>query len=384
MRAPLLSLACLICLAQAATSPSVFAQTAGTDPQVVQARARFEEGIKAYDAGRYEQARLAFLQTYALKKDPGVLLNLAFASVKSGHALDGQKYFKQYLADAPSTATKERGAASDGLKEAEGALGRIEVTGPPKGVVLVDGVEVGAAPLAEPVAVDPGEHAITLKTPDGVAQTQRITVHAGEKTTARFKDATGTPPAAATDNKPEGASSTAAPSGGREKEEGTAPPAAPPEATAPPPPKDTSSGPGPFSPPRNVVPAVILGGAALVGYAFAIGFFVSEGQANDNVNKDKAFIIANSPPGTTAVNCSSPPSNFVTACHALVNDQDAANTDTVVAGIGLGVGLAATAGAIIYWVMADKGDAKTGATHLPVVTPIIGVGSGGLSVAGSF
>ncbi len=380
MRASLFSVACLICLAQAATSPSVFAQTAqasGADPQIAQARARFEEGIKAYDAGKYEQARVAFLETYALKKDPGVLLNLAFSSLKSGHALDAQKYFKQFLAGAPSTATKERAAASDGLKEADAALGHIEVTGPAKAVVVVDGAEVGPAPLAEPVGVDPGEHTVTLKSADGsISQTLHVSVRGGEKAAARFKDAGGSSEGGAGEAKPESSAAPAASDG--EKAAANAAPA-PAEATTP---KD-SGGPGPLSPPTNIVPALLLGGVAVVGYAFAIGFFVSEGSANDNVNKDKQFIIANGSPGMS-VNCSSPPPNFVTVCHALNNDQSAANTDTVVAGIGLGVGIAATAGAIVYWVLADKGGSKTGAAHLPVVAPLVGAGTGGLTVSGSF
>src|SRR5215472_9486403 len=100
MKASLLSLAALLCLAQATASPGVFAQSGNPDPQLVQAHARFEEGIKFYDAGKYEQARVAFLQTYALKQDPGVLLNLALSCLKSGHILDAERYFKQFLNEA--------------------------------------------------------------------------------------------------------------------------------------------------------------------------------------------------------------------------------------------------------------------------------------------
>ena len=56
------------------------------DPVTMQARARFKEGVDFYDKGSYENARLAFLQAYALKKHPAVLLNLAQSSAKAAES----------------------------------------------------------------------------------------------------------------------------------------------------------------------------------------------------------------------------------------------------------------------------------------------------------
>src|SRR6185436_14035989 len=70
------------------------------DAVTVQARARFKEGVDFYDKGQFENARLAFLQAYALKKHPAVLLNLAQSSAKSGHALEASKYFQQFLKES--------------------------------------------------------------------------------------------------------------------------------------------------------------------------------------------------------------------------------------------------------------------------------------------
>ena len=53
------------------------------DAVTVQARARFKEGVDHYDKGQFENARLSFLQAYALKKHPAVLLNLAQSSAKA-------------------------------------------------------------------------------------------------------------------------------------------------------------------------------------------------------------------------------------------------------------------------------------------------------------
>jgi len=122
----------------------------------------------------------------------------------------------------------------------------------------------------------------------------------------------------------------------------------------------------------------------VAGYAVAIGLFVSEGSAHNNANRDAALIRANAAQGTTTVDCANPPASLASACHALVNDNNAANTDAVVAGVALGVGIAATVGGVIYWILADKGGVKKTGEHTPVLYPLIGSGTGGLGVAGRF
>src|SRR5690348_14418208 len=58
------------------------------DSVTVVARQRYTEGVAAYDAGRYEDARSAFLQAYALKRHPAVLLNLGQSELRSNHPED--------------------------------------------------------------------------------------------------------------------------------------------------------------------------------------------------------------------------------------------------------------------------------------------------------
>src|SRR5271166_5697445 len=93
-----LAAALLISLTPAVVSAprTVFAQAAD-DATVKMARQRFQEGVSYYDKGQYELARASFLQAYALRKHPAVLLNLAQSSLKSGHTLEAAKYFQQFL-----------------------------------------------------------------------------------------------------------------------------------------------------------------------------------------------------------------------------------------------------------------------------------------------
>src|SRR3954447_11418871 len=78
------------------------------DPLTLQARARFKEGVDAFDRGKYEEARLSFLQAYTLKKHPAVLLNLAQSSAKSNHHLEALKYFQQFLKEAPNATPQQK------------------------------------------------------------------------------------------------------------------------------------------------------------------------------------------------------------------------------------------------------------------------------------
>src|SRR5882724_7293141 len=67
------------------------------DATIEMARQRFREGVQYYDQHQFEKARLAFLQAYALKPHPSVLLNLAQSELRSGHPDDAALHFSQYL-----------------------------------------------------------------------------------------------------------------------------------------------------------------------------------------------------------------------------------------------------------------------------------------------
>src|SRR5579862_8601780 len=98
MRHRFIAMSLLLALAPAATAAPCWAQGAD-DATTTTARARFKEGVEFFDKGDFEQARAAFLQAYALKKHPAVLLNLAWSCLKSGHPLEAQKYFEQFPND---------------------------------------------------------------------------------------------------------------------------------------------------------------------------------------------------------------------------------------------------------------------------------------------
>lgn len=373
MKTPRVAVALLIALAPCTLVTPAAAQAAGAeDPTTAMARARFKEGVDFYDKGQYDQARASFLQAYALKQHPAVLLNLAWSCVKSGHALEGKKYFEQFLAEGKDITDKQRADANDGLTQARGKLGRIEIQAASGTDVTIDGDHVGTAPLSDAVVVEAGAHTIKFKGPDGSTDTQSVSVLGGQKATAHFpQTSSGAAVAAA----PVPSNSTASPT-----PDSSSPPSAsgtPSDATpapSPTPPESTSSGKtGPLTPPDNVVPAVVLGVVGVLGIGTGIVLGIMKNTAQNNANDLGAKIVANGGPGANPG-----------AYNAYQSDINDVNTDSTVANVGIGVGIAALVGGAIYWVVANKTPKGSALLQVPQVTPMIGHSTSGLSLSGSF
>jgi hypothetical protein len=151
------------------------------------AHQRFKEGVEYFDKGEYDKARAAFLQAYALKKHPAVLLNLAQSCLRAHREAEAARHFKQYLAEGKGTPS-EMDIARRGLADARARDGRIEIRAPNGAEVLVDDQSVGVAPI-ELYDIEPGKHVVRVK--DGASQT--VTVAAGAVVVA---DLGGPPPPA--------------------------------------------------------------------------------------------------------------------------------------------------------------------------------------------
>ncbi len=113
----------VILLAALASAAPRAARAQGDDSSVVEARARFREGVTLYDQGKYEAARAKFKQAYALKQHPDVLLNLGWSSLKSGHPQEAEESFQGYLRDAKDAPAAKRAEAEKGLAQAREASG---------------------------------------------------------------------------------------------------------------------------------------------------------------------------------------------------------------------------------------------------------------------
>jgi tetratricopeptide (TPR) repeat protein len=162
------------------------------------ARERFKEGVQYFDQKQYDRARVAFMQAYALKRHPAVLLNLAQSELRSGHEADAAKHFSMFLREARDATPAEREGAEAGLFAAKAVCGEIAVKVDTEGaVVFVDGNEEGITPLADPVYVTPGNHQIEVRK-DGKSNRASVTAKAGEasEVSLRLAGASSSAPAA--------------------------------------------------------------------------------------------------------------------------------------------------------------------------------------------
>jgi hypothetical protein len=358
-----------------------FAQSA-EDPTLKAARQRFQEGVDYYDKGQYENARAAFLQAYALRKHPAVLLNLAQSSLKAGHPLEAARYFQQFLHDSTSISPAQRSDAERGLADSRKQVGRIEVSAATGADVTVDGDRIGIAPLTDPVDVEPGTHKVTVRSSDGTTDSRTVSVGAGQLASARFSTGNtstvppiGTPPpTTGGETNPPGGGETP---GNPPADKGTTTNTAPPPASAE---KKTN----PLAPPQTMAPVWIGVGLGAAGFATAIAFAIAKSSAQSS-----ATSVANEieQAGGHSGTCANPVQRFALACSTLADDNNKVNTDALIANIGLAVGITGAALAVGWYLFAPKRDAGAAPTQgaaTATVTPLVGPHLGGLSVGGSF
>jgi hypothetical protein len=348
------------------------------------ARERFKEGVTYFDQKQYEKARAAFVQAYALKKHPSVLLNLAHSELRSNHERDAAQHFAQYLREATDAAPDQREAAQTGLTSAKAAVCEVTVTTDTEAEVLVDGASQGTAPLVGSLFLEPGAHTLQAKKGDRVV-TQNVTAKAGETRDLKLKLAEAAPalaakPAAQTQKEPTGDN----------------PGDAPPEAQAAPKGKREPFLHWLLTKPAGVVSGgatVLLGGGAI---GFSIASSMSYAEADDVAKQidERAGIDDVSTQGI----CTDPevvlgPGREAEAAHfrdACAHRQDAVDRGdsykTVATVVGIGSGVMAVTTVVLYFTTAERENAPAGAfaRHQLAVVPWVSPGKGGLSISGRF
>jgi len=150
------------------------------------AQARFDEGMALAAKGAYEEARIKFVQAYAVFKTPNVLFNLAMAEKKSGHFPEAATHFRQVMVDA-RTAPDAKDKAKSSVDELSRETGRISITAPAGSDVTLDGAPIGKAPLPESVDVMPGTHAIAASL-NGKRLEKAVTVMVGTEEKCEIAD----------------------------------------------------------------------------------------------------------------------------------------------------------------------------------------------------
>lgn len=154
------------------------------DPVTEIARARFKDGVAAYDAGRYEEARTAFEQAYTLSKSPAVLLNLGLAESKSNRCVAGGNHLFRFLREHKEATPEQKTAATAGIEDCKKKAALVTISVDVAGAeVSVDGASVGKSPLPDPLFVEPGTHAV-IANANGKTASASVDAKKGQTSTA--------------------------------------------------------------------------------------------------------------------------------------------------------------------------------------------------------
>lgn len=339
--------------------------SAQDDPATEMARERFKEGVHFYDLKQYEKARAAFLQAYALKKHPAVLLNLAQSELRSGHEAAAAEHFSEYLRDNPDGSAGERAEAEKGLAAAKQTVSEIRIlVEEPGAELLVDGQSRGITPLPGPVYVNPGSHRVEARKGDDRADATVDTV-AGQSSTVTLD--LGKPAPAA--------------------------PSAPSEPVSPEPVEleadvttDTAAGREGFFSWLSHKPLAWVGaGLTLAGIGGGVGFSLAAKQNYDDANAKADAILVRWHKGACDPSIQ-PAATAECAEYAdLVEDADRHKERAVISWIVAGV---AASGTIVYYLLDAGPERSSSAGRAPVrrlaIVPQAGPGFGGLSFSGRF
>ncbi len=375
-----------------ALSPAAFhgtpaaAQPAKDDPVTEMARQRFQEGVKLYDQGRFEEARAAFLQAYALKKHPAVLLNLAQSELRSNHPVDAARHFSQYLRENPNANAAESKAAQEGLSSARARTARLDIRVNIQGAdIVVDDELLGRSPLPEPIDTIGGTRKIEVKMPGYKPATVTANARVGkiETVNVTLESESGAPvpppPSPAVQE-----TTSDAPTPG--KDEGVS---------------ISTEGRKPFLQwVQDDHVAWATGGVTILGLTSGVVFTLLANRASNNADNIAQQILDHTAKDPELLNygnenrtgnpCADPipvtsTTNYAPACKQLKDNLDIRDTDQTLAYVGWGLaGAGAVATGVLYFVRTSPARSTASYVQPIVVAPVLRTDVRGLVIGASF
>jgi len=325
------------------------ARSAGADPLNAQdeANARFQTGLKYYDAHDFESARLAFTQAYAVLQRPGILVNLGLSELYSNHPLEALAHLEQYVNDLSATAEKKE-RAKKAIDEAFKKTGHLAVKTAPEARVEVDGRTQAPSPSGV-IHVMPGAHAVEARL-GGKTKTANVDARAGETTSVELVF-----------DKESAVGAVVAPAPGSAASSPRSPDPDPRFTEPPHEPAQSSS----FWGLRSI------SGLALVGLG-AVGFGVglaSKGEESSQRDKADRLAAGLSAPNACVGSSSADCRDLADAVSARDSAGSRASTFFVLGGVSAGVGAALIVSALVWPHRRDARAARVFPRVLPVTSP---------------
>lgn len=167
-------------------------------PEQAGAAEHFREGLRLYEQQEYAAARAAFEEANRLQPDVRVLANIADCQAHEGDVAGAVMTYRRFLAEAgDQVAASARRLVERRLADLEAGVCNLRVAAEPEGaLILVDGREVGAAPMSAPIAVAPGPHEVRVQHPGHEPVTRVVAARAGAELEVAIALSPSTPAAA--------------------------------------------------------------------------------------------------------------------------------------------------------------------------------------------
>jgi hypothetical protein len=141
-------------------SVPAFAAAPSDEATVEAAKTRYSEGSKLYAKKRYEDARVAFLQSIHLNKRPAAMLMLARTSIKLERWADAHRELEAYLSEVGDVPANVRDVVEAARAEVQSHIGKIRLDVPKGAEVTVDGERVTS--FDAPIVVAAGTHKVVV------------------------------------------------------------------------------------------------------------------------------------------------------------------------------------------------------------------------------
>ncbi len=162
---------------------------------MAEAKMRYDRGLKLYDEGNYDAARVEMQRAYELAPTYRILYNLGLVHRQLNDYAASLKAFQQYLVEgAKKIDAKRRAEVEKYVTDLKSHVAMVTIEVDKAGAeVSIDEAAIGTAPLAEPVMVNAGKRRISARLPGRPPETKVVTVAGGDAVTVKLELGEPTP-----------------------------------------------------------------------------------------------------------------------------------------------------------------------------------------------
>jgi hypothetical protein len=161
------------------------AGAAHADTKLDEAKSHLQSGAALYDGNDFRGALVEFQRAYELAPSYKILFNIAQVEMELQDHAGAFKAYTRYVKEGgPDIPPARLAQVNAEIERLRGRVGFLAIQTSAGAAVLVDDLQVGYAPLPEPVAVKAGRHRVTVEVPHREAVTRVFDVSGRQEVAA--------------------------------------------------------------------------------------------------------------------------------------------------------------------------------------------------------